>query len=152
MVPHTCCCWALEPKVRFKRKGERERERHTAYVYICYLCMYILICGHVNLFIDIAACQLCRRHVSRASSEFRRIERELLSVSVVNPKAMDSTLNDFKRTGIQIIQSVLQELPCGPHVWAPSLGPYTYQLYTIFKTGAHRTDPTRIKGAHNKGP
>ena len=35
---------------------------------------------------------------------------------------------------------------------APNLNPNIYELYTINKIGAHRTDPTRVKGAHNKGP
>ena len=39
-----------------------------------------------------------------------------------------------------------------PLVWAPDLDPNIYQIYAIFKRGAHRSDPTRIKGAHNKGP
>ena len=34
---------------------------------------------------------------------------------------------------------------------SPNLDPKTYQLHTIHQTGAQRTDPTRIKGAQNKG-
>ena len=40
----------------------------------------------------------------------------------------------------------------GPLVWASNLDPNVDKLYTIYKTGAHRTDPTRIKGAHEKAP
>ena len=43
----------------------------------------------------------------------------------------------------------LQHLSYGPLVWAPILDPNMYQLYTIYQIGAHRRDPTRIKGAHN---
>ena len=38
----------------------------------------------------------------------------------------------------------------GPLVWAPNLDPNIYQLSTIYKKGARRTDPTRVKGAHRK--
>ena len=33
-----------------------------------------------------------------------------------------------------------------------SLDPNTYQLRTIYKMAANRTDPTGVKGAQNKGP
>ena len=47
---------------------------------------------------------------------------------------------------------VVQEFSYGPVVWAPYLAPNIYLSYTIFKTGADRRDPTRIKGSHTKGP
>ena len=47
---------------------------------------------------------------------------------------------------------VFQGFSYGPLVWASNLAPNIYLLYTIFKTGGHRRDPTRIKGAHTKGP
>ena len=37
-------------------------------------------------------------------------------------------------------------------VWAPDLDTNTYQVLAIYQLGAHRTDPTRIKGAQNKDP
>ena len=33
----------------------------------------------------------------------------------------------------------------GPLVWAPTRNPNKHQLYTKYKRGAHRTDPTRIQ-------
>ena len=36
----------------------------------------------------------------------------------------------------------------GPLQWAPN----AYSLYTIYRIGAHRTDPARAKRAHNKSP
>ena len=39
-----------------------------------------------------------------------------------------------------------------PMYGASYLDPTTYQLYTAYKREVHRRDPTRIKGAHNKGP
>ena len=46
---------------------------------------------------------------------------------------------------------IIQGFSYGPLVWAPNLAPNIYLLYTIFKTGAYRRDPTRIKGAQTKG-
>ena len=41
----------------------------------------------------------------------------------------------------------------GPLLWAPNLDPHTCELqHTVCKRGAHRTDPARVKAAHNKGP
>ena len=45
----------------------------------------------------------------------------------------------------------LQGFSRGPLVWAPTLDPITYQLHTIQKMEAHKTDPTRVKGAHDGG-
>ena len=48
--------------------------------------------------------------------------------------------------GSDIVDSNIQGFSYGPLVWAPINTNYMH------KTGAHRTDPTRIKGAHSKGP
>ena len=45
----------------------------------------------------------------------------------------------------------IQRRSYGPLVWVPNLDPNPSRIYTMHQLGAHRTDPTRLKKAHNKG-
>ena len=52
-----------------------------------------------------------------------------------------------------ILVLCVQGFSHGLFVWAPKRDPNTYQLYAIYRIGAHGTDPTRIQqGPRSRAP
>ena len=114
----------------------RERERDTyIYIYI-YVCMYIIyIYRHIGTYIEFT--YVC----------------VLFCAAIIVVDSLPGPSLGTQDAGCKAPElPIFQDSSYGPLVPVPSLDPNAYQLCTMYQTEAHGRDPTRVEGAHDKGP